>query len=55
MTKSEMDYMDWSLLGPTMLFLNQYFNTFVPEYYVLWLCMVNMNILTVHFQYFSIC
>ncbi|KAK9759051.1 hypothetical protein QE152_g210 [Popillia japonica] len=40
MTKSEMDYMDWSLLGPTMLFLNQYFNTFIPEYYVLWLCML---------------
>lgn len=41
MTKSEMDYTDWSLLGPTMLFLNQYFNNFVKEYYVLWLCMVS--------------
>jgi hypothetical protein len=40
MTKSEMDYMDWSLLGPTMLFLNQYFNTFVKEHYILWLCML---------------
>ncbi|XP_008192558.1 cholinephosphotransferase 1 isoform X1 [Tribolium castaneum] len=40
MTKSEMDYMDWSLLGPTMLFLNQYFNTFIKEYYILWLCMI---------------
>ncbi|XP_063909517.1 cholinephosphotransferase 1-like isoform X2 [Zophobas morio] len=40
MTKSEMDYMDWSLLGPTMLFLNQYFNTFVKEYYILWLCLI---------------
>lgn len=36
-----MDYMDWSLLGPAMLFLNQYFNTFIPEYYVLWICLVN--------------
>lgn len=40
MTKSEMDYMDWSLLGPIMLFLNQYFNTFIKEYYVLWLCLI---------------
>ncbi|XP_022921035.2 choline/ethanolaminephosphotransferase 1 isoform X2 [Onthophagus taurus] len=40
MTKSEMDYMDWSLLGPAMLFLNQYFNVFIPEYYVLWLCLI---------------
>ncbi|XP_026326985.1 cholinephosphotransferase 1 isoform X5 [Hyposmocoma kahamanoa] len=38
MTKSEMDYYDWSLLGPAMLFLNQYFNNALPEYYVLWLC-----------------
>lgn len=41
MTKSEMDYYDWSLLGPAMLFLNQYFNHALPEYYVLWLCTVS--------------
>ncbi|XP_044749581.1 choline/ethanolaminephosphotransferase 1 isoform X6 [Coccinella septempunctata] len=40
MTKSEMDYTDLSLIGPTMLFLNQYFSTFITEYYVLWLCLV---------------
>lgn len=40
MTKSEMEYMDWSLIGPAMLFFNQYFNTFIPEHIVLWLCMV---------------
>ncbi|KAL3266412.1 hypothetical protein HHI36_010588 [Cryptolaemus montrouzieri] len=40
MTKSEMDYTDLSLIGPSMLFLNQYFNTFITEYYVLWLCLV---------------
>ncbi|KAF5287225.1 hypothetical protein FQA39_LY16002 [Lamprigera yunnana] len=40
MTKSEMEYMDWSLIGPAMLFFNQYFNTFIPEYIVLWLCMM---------------
>lgn len=44
MTKSEMDYMDWSLLGPAMLFLNQYFNTFVNEYYVLWLCLIWVSV-----------
>ncbi|XP_041972973.1 cholinephosphotransferase 1 isoform X4 [Aricia agestis] len=40
MTKSEMEYYDWSLLGPAMLFLNQYFNNAIPEYYVLWLCAI---------------
>ncbi|CAB3235629.1 unnamed protein product [Arctia plantaginis] len=40
MTKSEMYYYDWSLLGPAMLFLNQYFNNALPEYYVLWLCTI---------------
>ncbi|XP_061705957.1 cholinephosphotransferase 1 isoform X3 [Cydia pomonella] len=40
MTKSEMDLYDWSLLGPGMLFLNQYFNNAIPEYYVLWLCTI---------------
>lgn len=40
MTKSEMDYWDWGLLGPSFLFLNQYFNCFVPEHWVLWLATV---------------
>ncbi|KAG7305810.1 hypothetical protein JYU34_009957 [Plutella xylostella] len=40
MTKSEMQYYDWSLLGPAMLFLNQYFNNAIPEYYVLWLATI---------------
>ncbi|XP_018326706.1 cholinephosphotransferase 1 isoform X3 [Agrilus planipennis] len=40
MTVSEMEYMDVSLVGPAMLFFNQYFNTFLPEYAVLWLCMI---------------
>ncbi|XP_013175150.1 PREDICTED: cholinephosphotransferase 1 isoform X2 [Papilio xuthus] len=40
MTKSEMEYYDWSLLGPAMLFLNQYFNNALPEYAVLWLCTI---------------
>ncbi|XP_066591558.1 cholinephosphotransferase 1 isoform X1 [Prorops nasuta] len=40
MTKNEMQYLDTSLIGPAMLFLNQYFNFFIKEYYVLWLCFV---------------
>ncbi|XP_011331567.1 cholinephosphotransferase 1 isoform X2 [Ooceraea biroi] len=40
MTKNEMQYFDSSLIGPAMLFLNQYFNFFIKEYYVLWLCFI---------------
>ncbi|XP_049268718.1 choline/ethanolaminephosphotransferase 1 isoform X2 [Rhipicephalus sanguineus] len=40
MCRSEMDYMDSALLGPGMLFLNQYFNTFINEYIILLVCLV---------------
>ncbi|KAL1116096.1 hypothetical protein AAG570_005591 [Ranatra chinensis] len=40
MTKNEMEYLDSSLIGPAMLFLNQYFNFFIPEHIVLWFCLV---------------
>ncbi|XP_057340686.1 cholinephosphotransferase 1 isoform X1 [Microplitis mediator] len=40
MTKNEMEYLDTALIGPCMLFLNQYFNFFFDEYYVLWLCFI---------------
>ncbi|XP_033216090.1 cholinephosphotransferase 1 isoform X1 [Belonocnema kinseyi] len=40
MTKNEMQYLDSSLIGPAMLFLNQYFNFFIKEYYVLWMCFI---------------
>ncbi|RWS04082.1 cholinephosphotransferase 1-like isoform X2 [Dinothrombium tinctorium] len=40
MTKSEMEYLDSVLIGPAMLFLNQYFNTFLNEYFVLWVALV---------------
>lgn len=43
MTKNELDYLDSALVGPAMLFLNQYFNFFFDEYYVLWSCMVSGN------------
>ncbi|XP_045480420.1 choline/ethanolaminephosphotransferase 1 isoform X3 [Harmonia axyridis] len=52
MTKSEMDYTDLSLLGPAMLFMNQYFNTYITEQYVLWLCLVwvSLDLLRYCFQ-----
>ncbi|XP_049810574.1 choline/ethanolaminephosphotransferase 1 isoform X3 [Schistocerca nitens] len=40
MTKNEMEYLDTALVGPAMLFLNQYFNFFIREYIVLWLCLL---------------
>lgn len=43
MTKSELDYFDSILIGPGMLFMNQYFNTFINEYIVLWLCLVSIT------------
>uniref|UniRef100_A0A1A9VE48 Uncharacterized protein n=1 Tax=Glossina austeni TaxID=7395 RepID=A0A1A9VE48_GLOAU len=35
-TKAEMGYLDRSILGPGLLFLNQYFNCVVPEIWLLW-------------------
>ncbi len=43
MTRSEMEYLDWVLLGPALLFFNQYFNTFFSEYWVLWTCLVGLD------------
>ncbi|XP_055856675.1 choline/ethanolaminephosphotransferase 1 isoform X4 [Episyrphus balteatus] len=40
MTKSEMEYLDWSQLGPALLFLNQYFNCVVPEIWLLWFTLI---------------
>lgn len=40
MTKNEMEYFDSALIGPLMLFLNQYFNFYIPEYIVLWMCLL---------------
>ena len=41
MTKSEMYLHDLAFLGPGLLFLNQYFNSFVDEYLVLWVALVS--------------
>lgn len=40
MTKSEMHLHDSAFIGPGLLFLNQYFNSFVDEYVVLWIALV---------------
>ncbi|XP_018018413.1 cholinephosphotransferase 1-like isoform X4 [Hyalella azteca] len=37
MTKHEMAYTDSSMLGPAALLLNQFFNSPVPEHWLLWL------------------
>ncbi|CAF91563.1 unnamed protein product, partial [Tetraodon nigroviridis] len=40
MTKSEMHLHDLVFLGPGLLFLDQYFNSFIDEYLVLWIALV---------------
>ncbi len=43
MTKAEMEMLDTTLIGPAMLFLNQYCNFIIEEYYVLWMCLVSVD------------
>lgn len=40
MTRSEMEYLDTVLIGPLLLFLNQYFSTYFDEHLVLWVALV---------------
>uniref|UniRef100_A0A4W3JPI5 Choline/ethanolaminephosphotransferase 1 n=1 Tax=Callorhinchus milii TaxID=7868 RepID=A0A4W3JPI5_CALMI len=40
MTKSEMHLQDTAFIGPGLLFLDQYFNSFINEYLVLWIALV---------------
>lgn len=37
MSRTEVDMLDSSLFGPGLLFINQYFNTFFNELFVLWI------------------
>ncbi|MBW01342.1 Choline/ethanolaminephosphotransferase 1, partial [Eschrichtius robustus] len=39
MTKSEMHLHDTAFIGPALLFLDQYFNSFIDEYIVLWIAL----------------
>ncbi|CAG0887722.1 unnamed protein product [Cyprideis torosa] len=40
MTKSELNNFDSCMIGPLMIFLNQYFNFFLREDLVLWICLL---------------
>uniref|UniRef100_A0A8C4U3W8 Choline phosphotransferase 1 n=1 Tax=Falco tinnunculus TaxID=100819 RepID=A0A8C4U3W8_FALTI len=42
MTKSEICLQDTAFIGPGLLFLDQYFNSFVDEYIVLWIALVQV-------------
>lgn len=43
MTKSELHLPDTAFIGPGLLFLNQYFNSYIDEHIVLWIAMVSHN------------
>lgn len=49
LSKSEMDMMDSGMLGPLILFLNQYFNEFIPEYIALWLAFAWVSVDLCHY------
>lgn len=42
MTKSEICLQDSAFIGPGLLFLDQYFNSFIDEYIVLWIALVSV-------------
>jgi hypothetical protein len=42
MTKDEMKILDSILISPVILILNQYFNLFVSEFFVLWIAFVSI-------------
>lgn len=44
MTRSELYLPDTTFIGPGLLFLNQYFNSFVDEHIVLWIAMVSIKL-----------
>lgn len=42
MTKSELCLQDSAFIGPGLLFLDQYFDSFIDEYIVLWIALVGV-------------
>jgi len=42
-----MGMLDTTLIGPGLLFLNQYFDTFINELVVLWICFVSLSYFTI--------
>ncbi|XP_071099796.1 choline/ethanolaminephosphotransferase 1-like [Haliotis cracherodii] len=51
MTKSEMNLLDSGLIGPGLMFLNQYFNNFFNEYFLLWICCLYVTVDLVKYSY----
>jgi len=43
-----MGMLDTSLIGPGLLFLNQYFDTFFNELFILWICFVSLSDIVVY-------
>jgi len=41
MSRTEMSMLDTTLIGPGLLFFNQYFDTFFNELVILWICFVS--------------
>lgn len=54
MTKSEMHLHDTAFIGPALLFLDQYFNSFIDEYIVLWIALVGIVLHDVEATYFLV-
>ncbi|KAF6074176.1 choline/ethanolamine phosphotransferase 1 [Phyllostomus discolor] len=52
MTKSEMHLHDTAFIGPALLFLDQYFNSFIDEYIVLWIALVGIALHDVQATYY---
>lgn len=46
MTKSEICLQDTAFIGPGLLFLDQYFNSCIDEYIVLWIALVSISFYT---------
>lgn len=54
MTKSEMHLHDTAFIGPALLFLDQYFNSFIDEYIVLWIALVGITLHDVEATYYLV-
>ena len=51
MTRSEITLIDSWFIGPLMLFLNQYFNVLIPEYFLLSVVCVSTGLSFVFYLY----
>ncbi|CAG2183829.1 unnamed protein product, partial [Oppiella nova] len=51
MSKSEITKLDSVFIGPLLLFLNQYFNTIIDEYILLWVALVYILLDFLYYSY----